>query len=171
MKLDERDVRAMVRLIGEVAALPGGPARRKRTLMEGLGKLIGADSWVWGLSCRREPELPEVNVSIMHGGFTDEAFAKFLQALEHPEMVAFASKFYVELKEKNTHLTSGATRSRKTLRSSAPPPTRCGRRPTSARSSSRTDRWMTAPPARSGFIAATRARNLRRANRASLTSC
>jgi DNA-binding CsgD family transcriptional regulator len=64
-----------------------------------------ADRWVWGLSCRRDPTLPEVNVSIMNGGFSDEAFAKFLQALEHPEMTAFASKFYIELKEKNTHLT------------------------------------------------------------------
>jgi DNA-binding CsgD family transcriptional regulator len=105
MKLDEPDVRAMVRLIGEVAALPGGPARRKRALMEGLCKLIGADSWVWGLSCRRDPTQSEVNVSIMNGGFTDDSFARFLQALEHPEMVSFASKFYTELKEKNAHLT------------------------------------------------------------------
>jgi DNA-binding CsgD family transcriptional regulator len=105
MKLDERDVRAMVRLIGEVAALPGGPARRKRFLMEGLCRLIGADFWVWGLSCRREPTLPEVNVSIMNGGFTEASFARFLQALEHPEMVSLASRFFVELKEKNIHLT------------------------------------------------------------------
>ncbi len=105
MKLDERDVRAMIHLIGEVAALPGGPARRKRYLMEGLCRLIDADAWAWGLSCRRDPTMPEVLVSIMRGGFTDESFACYLQALEHPEMVSFASKFYVELKEKNTHLT------------------------------------------------------------------
>jgi len=41
----------------------------------------------------------------MNGGFSDESFANFLQALDHPEMALFASKFYTELKEKNTHLT------------------------------------------------------------------
>ncbi len=95
----------MVRLIGEVAALPGGHAEKKRYLMAGLCQLIGADSWVWGLSCHRDPSQPEMNVSIMRGGFTDETFATFLQALEHPEMVSFASKFFTELKEKNVHLT------------------------------------------------------------------
>ena len=105
VKLDERDARALVRLIGEVAALPGGHARKKRYLMDGLCQLIGADAWAWGLSCRRDPSLPEVNVSIMHGGFSEESFARFLQALEHPDMVVFASKFYTKLKKKNTHLT------------------------------------------------------------------
>jgi DNA-binding CsgD family transcriptional regulator len=105
MKLDERDVRSIVRLLGEVVALRGGHARQKRYLMEGLCKIVEADAWVWGLSCRRDPSQPEVNVSIMNGGFSDESFAKFLQALDHPEMASFASKFYTELQKKNTHLT------------------------------------------------------------------
>ena len=54
------------------------------------------------------PERPEhaaVYVSFINGGFSDETFAKYLQALEHPEMIAFASRFFTELEAKNTHLT------------------------------------------------------------------
>lgn len=73
--------------------------------MQGLCQLIDADAWVWGLSCRRDPTKPQVYVSFIHGGFTEAAFAKYLQALEHPEMVAFASKFFSEYEERNCHLT------------------------------------------------------------------
>jgi len=105
VKLEESDVRSMVRLIGEVAALPGGHAEKKRFLMDGLCKLISADAWVWGLSCRSDPDKPQIYVSFLNGGFTEEAFAKFLQALEHPQMIDFAAKFFTEFKAKNSHLT------------------------------------------------------------------
>jgi DNA-binding CsgD family transcriptional regulator len=95
----------MVRLIGEVAALPGGHAEKKRFLMEGLCKMVGADAWIWGLSCQREPDKPQVYVSMINGGFTDEGFVKLLQAIEHPEMVAIANRFFVELQTESTHLT------------------------------------------------------------------
>lgn len=105
MKLDEGDVRDMVRLVGEVAALPGGHAEKKRYLMEGLCKLIDADAWIWGLSCQRDPDKPQVYVSMVRGGFTEQSFVKLLQAIEHPEMIELASSFFLELMEKKTHLT------------------------------------------------------------------
>ena len=105
MKLDEGDVRDMVRLVGEVAALTGGHAEKKRYLMEGLCKLVDADAWIWGLSCQREPEKPQVYVSLLRGGLTDEQFTKLLEAVEHPQMIEFASRFFIELKEGQTHLT------------------------------------------------------------------
>jgi hypothetical protein len=105
MKLDEGDVRDMVRLVGEVAALPGGHAEKKRYLVEGLGKLVDADAWVWGLSCQREPDKPQVYVSLLRGGLSEEELIKLLEAVEHPQMIEFASKFFIELKENNTHLT------------------------------------------------------------------
>jgi DNA-binding CsgD family transcriptional regulator len=95
----------MVHLIGEVAALPGGHAEKKRFLMQGLCKLIDADAWVWGLSCQRDPAKPQIYVSMMNQGFTEEAFSKFLQAVEHPEMIALASKFFDELQRDNAHIT------------------------------------------------------------------
>jgi DNA-binding CsgD family transcriptional regulator len=95
----------MVRLIADVAALPGGHAEMKRFLMEGLCKLVDADAWVWGLSCQREPDKPQIYVSFLKGGFSEEAFVKFLEAVEHPEMIELASAFFIELKEKKSHLT------------------------------------------------------------------
>jgi DNA-binding NarL/FixJ family response regulator len=95
----------MVRLIGKVAALPGGHAEKKRYVMEGLCKLIDADAWVWGLSCQREPDKPQIYVSMLRGGLSEEEFVKLLQAIEHPQMIEFASKFFIELKEQKTHLT------------------------------------------------------------------
>jgi DNA-binding CsgD family transcriptional regulator len=105
VKLDEKDVRDMVRLVGDVAALPGGHTAKKNFLMTGLCKLIKADAWVWALSCQRDPAKPQVYVSFLNGGFTEEGFVKFLEAIDHPEMVAFASKFFLELQTKGTHLT------------------------------------------------------------------
>ncbi len=95
----------MVRLVGEVVAVPGGHAEKKRFLMEGLCKLVGADAWVWGLSCQREPDQPQVYVSFVKGGFTERTFLKFLEACEHPDMIELASRFFLELKKKSTHLT------------------------------------------------------------------
>jgi DNA-binding CsgD family transcriptional regulator len=105
MTLAEDDVRRMVRLVGEVVAVPGGHAEKKRFLMEGLCELVQADAWVWALSCQREPDKPQIYVSPVRGGFTDETFVKLLEALEHPDMIRLAAKFYEELKEKNDHLT------------------------------------------------------------------
>jgi DNA-binding CsgD family transcriptional regulator len=95
----------MVRLIGEVAALRGDHTAKKRFLMDGLCKLIHADAWIWALSCQRDPDKPQVYVSFLRSGFEEATFVKFLEAIDHPEMVAFASKFFVELQNEKTHLT------------------------------------------------------------------
>ena len=42
--LSESDVRQMVRLLGETAALEGGHAEKKRYLMDGLCHIINVDS-------------------------------------------------------------------------------------------------------------------------------
>jgi DNA-binding CsgD family transcriptional regulator len=105
VKLEEKDVRDMVRLIGEVAALPGGHAEKKRFLMEGLCQLISADAWFWALSCQREPSKPQVYVSVLTGGFSETSMVKLLEAIEHPDMIPIASKFFLEVEAKKTHLT------------------------------------------------------------------
>jgi hypothetical protein len=48
-ELGEDDVRSMIRLVGEVAALEGEHAVKKRYLMDGLCVLIDAEIWLWGL--------------------------------------------------------------------------------------------------------------------------
>lgn len=105
MMLDEKDVRDMVRLVGEVAALPGGHAAKKHYLMRGLCKMVDADAWAWMLSCQRDPDKPQIYVSILNGGMTEERLVKVLQAIEHPDMVPIAAPFFQELAEKKAHLT------------------------------------------------------------------
>jgi len=105
VQLDEKDVRAMVRLIGEVAGIRGDHTAKKRFLMSGLCHLVEADCWVWGLSCQREPHKPQVYVSLVKDGFTEQAFVKFLEACEHPDMPRVTYNFFQELKEKKSHLT------------------------------------------------------------------
>jgi DNA-binding CsgD family transcriptional regulator len=105
VKLDENEVRGVVRLVSAVAALRGSDAEKKRFLMEGLCKLVDADAWIWALSCQRDPGKPQVYVSAMQGGFSEENYVKVLQAIEHPEMIAIAAKFFAEVEKKKTHLT------------------------------------------------------------------
>jgi len=100
MKLSEDDVRQMVRLLGETAALQGGHTEKKRYLMNGLCKLINVDAWIWSLGCQIKPGEPQVFVGFLHGGFTDERFSHFLSAVEHPDMARVASKFAEQLQDR-----------------------------------------------------------------------
>lgn len=95
-KLDEADVRAMVRLVGEAASRGSSHLAARRHLMEGLKKLIDADCWVWSLGYL-ESEKPPVYVSIQHEGFDEDRFTQFLQAVEHPEMTALTAPFAAEV--------------------------------------------------------------------------
>lgn len=83
----------MVRLLGEVAALDGEHVEKKRYLMGGLCELIGAEAWGWTLSCTVEPGAPQTYVGVLHGGFTDERMARFLLAVEHPQMGPPVARF------------------------------------------------------------------------------
>jgi DNA-binding CsgD family transcriptional regulator len=103
--IDEKDVRAMVRLLGEVAANQGDHAAKKRHLMEGLALLIKADMWVWGMCTRLEPGKQPVHVTVHMGGFATRQLGKFMTAVEHPDMAALTSDFARELGEKRIHLT------------------------------------------------------------------
>jgi len=103
--LDEADVRAIVRLLGEVCALPGGHAEMKRHLMDGLAKLAGADAWVWCLVAEPRLSEPPVLVSYAQGGFTDERFAKFLAATEHPGSARNTATIIAAAREKRTQQT------------------------------------------------------------------
>jgi len=47
--IEEADMRALVRLLGEVAAIPGGLLARKCYLLDGLCDFAGASEWRWAL--------------------------------------------------------------------------------------------------------------------------
>ena len=96
----EDDVRSMIRLVGEVAALEGDHSGKKRYLMDGLCVLIDAEIWLWGLSCQTVPKAPQVYVNFTAGGISDEQFPRLLKAIGHPDMFWVVAGFFKELSEK-----------------------------------------------------------------------
>jgi DNA-binding CsgD family transcriptional regulator len=105
MELNEKDVREMVRLLGETAAVSGGHNEKKRFLMSGLAGLIGADSWAWALGCSIAPGGPQMYCGIEHGGFDEEGFPKFLEAIDHPDMGDVTEHFFLACSEVESHVT------------------------------------------------------------------
>lgn len=103
--LDEETVRAMVHLLGDVAALAGTHAKKKIFLMNGLCNLIGACKWAWALVCDFTADRPPVAVDFLHGGFSEENFAYLLRACEHPGTGRTNAALIREFREGQAHLT------------------------------------------------------------------
>ena len=91
--LPEDTIRAMIALLGEVAANQGTHAEKKKLLMDGICKLIDADAWVWALG-KHEPGKEQAYAGILNGGFEDHRFAKFLLAIEHSDSIKATIPYY-----------------------------------------------------------------------------
>jgi DNA-binding CsgD family transcriptional regulator len=103
--VSEADARAMVRLLGETAALDCGHNEKKRFLMQGLCRLIKADSWVWTLGCDIRPGGPQACVGLIHEGFDEDRFAKYLTMLDSPQIGNASIPFFAAV-AKNSGLTT-----------------------------------------------------------------
>jgi len=103
----------MVRLLGDVIALPGGFAEKRRYLMDGLCALIDATSWAWCMA-EFDPDKPPSFIGFEHGGWGEERFARYIEAMNHPAMEEVTRPSSIELKERGTQLT-------RTLRQMDPP--------------------------------------------------
>jgi DNA-binding CsgD family transcriptional regulator len=103
--LRESDVRGIVCALAEVGGLEVDLATKRRMLLERLAKLIDADCWFWTMMGEREPgEMATFSV-YLKGGFTEEQFAKYIQAQEHPEMAALNAPFMEEFAREGGHIT------------------------------------------------------------------
>jgi DNA-binding CsgD family transcriptional regulator len=103
--VSEADARAMVRLLGETAAIEGEHNEKKRFLMQGLCRLIKADSWVWTLGCDIRPGGPHTCVGFIHEGFDEDRFAKYLTMLDNPQIGNASIPFFAAV-AKNSGLTT-----------------------------------------------------------------
>ncbi|MFA6290085.1 MAG: helix-turn-helix transcriptional regulator [Opitutaceae bacterium] len=101
----ETDVRALVRLLGEVGALDGGHAAKKRMLMNGLCTLINARSWVWGIACDWQDSAYSSWSALLHGGFSDDGFGAYFQASAHSGSDQVINPFFAEVRRAGVHLT------------------------------------------------------------------
>lgn len=102
--LPESDVRALVRLLGEVTLARSSLADSRAQLMVGLCALIKADAWIWGVG-QHELNQPPFYVSYDRGNIDDERFAQLMNAVNHAEMERFTRPFTEELARTGAHLT------------------------------------------------------------------
>jgi DNA-binding CsgD family transcriptional regulator len=103
--ISDLDARAIVRLLGNTAAVEGGHTEKKRFLMAGLCELIGADAWIWSLGTWSKTGDPPVYVGIMHGGFDVGRFAKMLKVFEHPHNEEIVAPWLHEVTHQRRHST------------------------------------------------------------------
>lgn len=78
--LDEREVRAIVRLLGEVAGMDGDQVVKRRRLMDGLAALVGAGGWLWTMTRVLVDQATPISVGLIHGGLTDQQIAAWVES-------------------------------------------------------------------------------------------
>lgn len=103
--LSERDVREIVRLLGDVVLARGDFAATKRQLAEGICRLIGAEAWTWSLGCIAEPGEQPVYLGMAQGGFDEARYASLILAAGHPDMAWASEKLLREMRQRSTHVT------------------------------------------------------------------
>ncbi len=95
----------MVRLLGENCAVRGTLTDKRRHLMAGLCRLVKADAWAWGQAAEMNPNKLPVYVGLLYGGFSEEAFARFLKVQTHADMAWMTAPICRDLQETKKHLT------------------------------------------------------------------
>lgn len=99
------EAQAVIALLADVAVVEGGPEAQKTALMQGLASLLDADCWAWAVSFRFNPDEVPLNTAFISGGFSPETFARFQEALEHPDTAILNAGLTHEFALKRTHLT------------------------------------------------------------------
>lgn len=77
IELAEADVRAVVRLLADVAVTSGGVQAQRRRLMDGLLDLVDADYWIWNIT-RLVPDEVPFALSLLHN-LSEPRFAKIVE--------------------------------------------------------------------------------------------
>lgn len=83
--LNDADVRAMVRLLGKVAALDCNIVGKKRRLMSGLCELIGVEKWFWHYGVFETGDELGSGFNSIHDGWTD-----------HEMMIVYEAQYDVD---------------------------------------------------------------------------
>jgi DNA-binding CsgD family transcriptional regulator len=105
--LSEQDIRAIVRLLGEVAAIQTGPIDQKRYLLNGIMRMVGGDVWVWTQGFMGNADRPPAALQLLDEGWRDpEQRNWFYRSISdekhvHPGQV----RFLAMLGERVRHLT------------------------------------------------------------------
>jgi DNA-binding CsgD family transcriptional regulator len=95
--LDKKDVRAMVRLLGDTCLVEGSINQKKKFLMAGLCELLDIQAWAWVHAVEMTPGKLPVYVAYIHGGFSEEILPAFVRIQSHPDMAFFSTTICREL--------------------------------------------------------------------------
>ena len=103
--LGEQEVRAIVRLLGNIAIGEGDATVKRRRLMEGLSAIVEADGWVWSMTCVDVARNTPICVNLLHGGLTDEQVAGWVESSQEQEVPLPENRPMTELVVKGEHFT------------------------------------------------------------------
>jgi DNA-binding CsgD family transcriptional regulator len=105
--LSEQDIRAIVRLLGEVAAIQTGQIDQKRFLLNGIMRLVGGDVWVWIQGFFGSADRPPAAIQLLDEGWSNPEqrnwFYRSMSDEKHPN--PGQAKFLAMLGEELRHLT------------------------------------------------------------------
>ncbi|NJK91190.1 MAG: helix-turn-helix transcriptional regulator [Blastochloris sp.] len=73
--------------------------------MEGLADLVHADCWVWALSREHASGDNDAMSAFLTGGFSTDRLARYLEAVEHPEMASLTGPTLETLRRQPVPLT------------------------------------------------------------------
>lgn len=99
------DAAQVIEIVGEACAMEGPAEIARRHVMNRLCELIDADFWTWGIAADLRPGCLPAWILQLHGGFTDEQFAKFMQAQEHPDLARLTEPFGRLVQQSGRHVT------------------------------------------------------------------
>jgi len=99
------DVIAMVRLLGDVAAINGSLPARKRALMEGLAEVIDADAWMWTVSRVHAQTNTATSLGLLHGGFSDKQVLAAIESSQQTDPPLPEHQPIIALLQRGRHFT------------------------------------------------------------------
>lgn len=103
--LAEAEVRAIVRLLGDVAAMQGSLAEKRTHLMDGICRLIRADMWLWAMMGELDPARNPAHTIFLRNGFSDEEFVAYLKTQEHRDLQWLTAPFFQMLAQSDSQVT------------------------------------------------------------------
>lgn len=103
--ISERDVRTIVRLLGEVSGQTTDIPSRKRLLMSRLSEMVGADRWIWAVS-RYDPDGGQpMCISFLQSGFSERDVGLIMEATQDPDCPAPDTAAWVREISRGDHIT------------------------------------------------------------------
>jgi DNA-binding CsgD family transcriptional regulator len=103
--LSEQDIRAIVRLLGEVAAIATGHVDQKRYLLNGILKLVDGDVWVWAQGFAGNLDRPPAGIQMLDEGWRDpEQRIWFYRAISEEKHVHIGQARFAAIMSNNPRL-------------------------------------------------------------------